>query len=162
MQIMVNRVNVNRVRLLGHLIDDRNINEELIGRQNGLHTIHTKPILWDNDNPVDSRLGVRTLEYRRQTLNIQGALHLGRAEQHKFIRAGKRRHMTRIIPGADELERVGPRADLTQHVARLSLGRPHVVKVVVHMDTPIPAQLRVFHKLMTHGLEKVNLSRVIA
>ena len=69
--------------------------------------------------------------------------------------------MTRIIPGADEFQRVGPCANLAQHVARVGFRRPHVVKVVFHVDTPVSAELRVFDELVAHGLEQVNLSRVV-
>ena len=150
---MVDRVDVHRVGLLRHLIDDRNINQELIGGQDGLHTVHAESVLRDDDNPVDGRLGVRPLEYRSQTLHVKRALHLGGAEQHQFVGAGERRHVTRIIPGADELQRIGPRADLPEHVAGLSFRRPHVIEVVVHVDTPIAAQLGILDKLVAHGFE---------
>ena len=80
MQIMVDRIDVHRIGLLGHLTDNGNIDEEFISSQDGLHAIHAETVLWDDDNPVDVRLRVRALEYRGETLYVKRRLDLGRAE----------------------------------------------------------------------------------
>ena len=148
MQIMVDRIDVYRIGLLGHLVNDRNINQKLIGRQNGLHAIHAKPVLRNNDNPVNGRLGVRTLEYRGEALHVKRRLDFGGAEQHEVVRAGEGRHVSSIVLGGDEFKRVSPRANLTQHVAGVRFRTAHIVQVIIHMNAPISTKLRVLYELV--------------
>ena len=159
---MVNRVNINRVSLLRHLINNRNINQELVGRQDGLHAIYAKPILRDNDNPVNGRLGVRTLEYCGEALHVKRRLDFRRTEQHEFVRTSKGRHVTGVVLGGNEFKRIGPRANLAQHVAGVRLRTTHVVQVVIHVDAPISAKLRIFDELMAQSLKQVHFSCIVA
>ena len=161
MQIMVDRIDIDRVGLLGHLIDNGNVNQELVRGEDGLHAIHTELVLWNDDNPVDGRLGVRALEHRGEALHVKRGLDFGRTEQYEFVRAGERRHVTRIIPGADKLQSVRPCANLAQHVASVGFRRTHVIEVMLHVDTPIAAEFRILNELVAHGLKQVNLSRVV-
>ena len=126
-----------------------------------MHAVHAEPVLWDDDNPVDGRLGVRALEDGGEALHVKCGLEFRRAEQYEFVRAGKRRHVTRIVPGADKFQRVSPCANLAQHVAGVRFRTTHVVQIIAHMDAPIAAQFRVFHELVAHGLKQVNLGRII-
>ena len=102
MQIMVDRIDVDGVGLLGHLVDDRNVNQKLVGRQNGLHAIHAETVLRNDYNPVDGRLGVGTLEYRGEALHVKRRLDFRRTEQHEFVRAGKGWHVTGVVLGGNE------------------------------------------------------------
>ena len=112
MQIMVDRIDVDRIGLLGHLVDNGNVNQELVGRKDGLHAIHAEPIPRNDDNPVNGRLGVRTLEYRSKALHVKRRLDFGRAEQYELVRAGEGRHVASVVLGGNEFKRVRPCSNL--------------------------------------------------
>ena len=162
MQIMVDRIDIDRIGLLGHLVDNGDVNEEFVRGENGLHAIHAEPVLRNDDDSINGRLGVGTLEDRGEALHVKRRLDFRRAEQYEFVRAGEGRHVAGVVLGGNEFKRVGPRANLAQHVAGVGFRTAHVVQIIVHVYAPISAKLRVLYELVAQGFEKVNFGRIIA